>query len=398
MTPSVTAATSAASSAAQTGAPAAEKESENDPRVPRGLRNDVEAYLDGAGIVKGPHTTELTIDPAIQGLADEVAARTVAKETAREAFVIVLDPKTGEVLALSGKRRAAAAKGSQSAEGDARDAWDLAVRSVYTPASVTKTYTAAAALDAGAIRVDQRFGGEKGKWRIGGDTFQDGVAHGNMSVADVLVLSSNIGAGKMAVALGRERLGDAFHRFHLGVVPRIELAGAAAGDQLAFGTFSTFKTAVTGAGHNFKMSPLQMAMAFVAVANDGVYEAPTLVRSVKDGAGRAVTRGEHEAQVILRPETAHTVLKMLEGVVEREDGTGKQARIAGCHIAAKTGTGEDAEGWLYGSIVGAFPSDKPRVVIFAGAVAPESKGYGGGTIAAPMFREIAEKIIAKTGC
>jgi len=263
MTPSVTAATSAASSAAQTGAPAAEKESENDPRVPRGLRNDVEAYLDGAGIVKGPHTTELTIDPAIQGLADEVAARTVAKETAREAFVIVLDPKTGEVLALSGKRRAAAAKGSQSAEGDARDAWDLAVRSVYTPASVTKTYTAAAALDAGAIRVDQRFGGEKGKWRIGGDTFQDGVAHGNMSVADVLVLSSNIGAGKMAVALGRERLGDAFHRFHLGVVPRIELAGAAAGDQLAFGTFSTFKTAVTGAGHNFKMSPLQMAMAFV---------------------------------------------------------------------------------------------------------------------------------------
>jgi len=357
-----------------------------------GLRDQVDAYLANAGIAKGAHVTELTIDPAISAAADEAVRRIAADAQVREAFMVVLDPRTGEILALSGRRHA------QQAAHDASDAWDLAVRSAYTPASVTKTFTMAAALDAGAIRADQRFSGEKGAWTLDGDTLTDASPHGEMSATEVLVFSSNIATGKIALTLGKERLGEAFARFRFGVPPRVELEGPNAGKMNPFASLSRYETAETGAGHGFELSPLQVAFGFASIANGGTYRRPTLIRRVEDATGRVIHESAPEPQRIIRPETAQTVMRMLEAAVDRDDAHGKAARIPGCHVAGKTGTGEGREGWTYGSFVGAFPSEKPRMVILAGAVTRDGAGYTGPSIAAPLFREVAQKIIAKTGC
>jgi len=358
-----------------------------DSRIPQGLRGQVDTYLAASGLVKGPHVTELTIDPAISAWADEAVTRAVQDPQVREALTVVVDPRTGEVLALRGRRH-----------GQQDDAWDLGVRGEYTPASVTKTFTLAAALDAGVVRADQRFSGDNGKSLIDGQILTDASPHGDMSTTDMMVFSSNIVAGKIALALGKERLGEAFGRFHFGEVPRIELQGAAAGKLKPFSSLTKFQTAVLGAGHYYVLSPLQVAMGFASVVNDGVYNRPTLVRRVKDDAGRTVYESKPEPQRILRHETSETEMRMLRAAVDRDDAHGKTARVPGCQVAGKTGSGEAEEGWGYVTFAGTFPAEKPRVVIVTGVVAREDAGYSGPKTAAPMFREIAQKIIAATGC
>ncbi|WP_394841722.1 hypothetical protein LZC95_32185 [Pendulispora brunnea] len=358
-----------------------------DSRIPQGLRGQVDTYLEASGLVKGPHVTELTIDPTISAWADEAVSRMAEDPQVREALMVVVDPRSGEILALRGRRH-----------GKQDDAWDLAVRGEYTPASVTKTFTLAAALDAGSVRVDQKFQGDNGKALIDGQILTDGSPHGEMSTTDMMVFSSNIAAGKIALGLGKERLGEAFRRFHFFDVPRVELQGARAGNLKPFSSLTPYQTAALGAGHGFALSPLQVVMGFASVVNDGVYQRPTLVRRVKDDSGRIVYEGKPEPQRILRHETAEAEMRILEATVDRDDAHAKTARIPGCHVAGKTGSGEDVEGWSYVTFAGTFPSEKPRFVILAGVVAREDSGYSGPKTAAPMFRQIAQKIIAANGC
>ncbi|WP_394831033.1 hypothetical protein LVJ94_31435 [Pendulispora rubella] len=358
-----------------------------DPRLPLGLRGQVDAYLEASGIAKGPHVTELTIDPTISAWADEAVSHMAEDPQVREALMVVVDPRSGEILALRGRRH-----------GKQDDAWDLAVRGEYSPASVTKTFTLAAALDAGTVRADQRFQGDNGKALIDGKILTDGSPHGEMSTTDMMVFSSNIVAGKMALALGKERLGEAFGRFHFTEAPRIELQGARAGNLKPFSSLTPYQTAALGAGHGFALSPLQVVMGFASVVNDGVYNRPTLVRRVKDETGRVVYESKSEPQRILRHETSETEMRILEAAVDREDAHAKTARIPGCHVAGKTGTGEDADGWNYVTFAGTFPAEKPRLVILAGVVVREDSGHSGPNTAAPFFRRVAQKIVAANGC
>ncbi|WP_394830956.1 serine hydrolase [Pendulispora rubella] len=280
-----------------------------------------------------------SLDPALQAIADEELERTMAEWHAQGGTVLVLDPATGEILANAARSE----------------------RGSNVPGSTFKAITLAAALDEGVLSADERVDCSHHDGGI-----YDGDSHGVLSVPEMLAVSSNIGMAKVYDRLGAEHLARWMHTFHFDV-PAPSERGAA--------------MAVGGAG---TATPLQLAAAYAALANDGVYIPPTSTRR-KEPAPR---------EAIVRPETAHTVLSLLEQAVSHPRATGKLARIEGVAVAGKTGTSEwtrpDGTRVTYASFVGVVPAHAPRAVILAGIEQP-GEGGSGGKVAAPLFARVASR-------
>ena len=325
--------------------------------------------LVAASLQKQADQVELSIDPRVQEIVDEELSALAQDAETRAAVAVVLDPRTGEILALGGRR------GRESEP-------DLAARATYDPGSVMKVFSIGAALDRGVIGFDASVSGEKGAWVRDGETIRDSAPHGAMSVGDVLALSSNIGTAKLVEALPKEALADALAKLHFGERPKVELASASEGRLADLAHAPRALVTRIAYGADVAPSPLQVAAAFAAVAADGSYRSPTLVR-VHDGA--------HPGEPVMRPRIARGLLELLEGVADRGDGTGRGARVAGHRVAGKTGTYELAGG-TYANFVGAFPAEAPRFVMLVG-IDTTARGYTGGTVAAPAFARIARKIL-----
>jgi beta-lactamase regulating signal transducer with metallopeptidase domain len=351
---------------------------------------------------------ELTIDPAIQALAEAEIDGLFAAYHPAAASVVVLSPRSGEVLALAGKGGPALPP----------------VQAAYDTGSTMKPLTVALALEQGAIRRDQTFFCENGAYpfdpgpgrsapRGGKATMRDAAPHGTLSVAQVLAVSSNIGAVKIYQALGREAFLRGLGRLRFGQAPPVEVPGAAPGSSLAL--TDEVQVASVAAGEGLRASPLQVAAAFAALANDGTYLPPTLLRAVRDPDGSARALPPRRGVAVFSPATARAVLEMLEGVVHGPEGTGRQAAIPGQRVAGKTGTasrvgegGAHLRDGYYASFIGAVPAERPRLVILVGVDGPRSvetgeagkagkagKGLTGGVVAAPAFRRLGEKILAR---
>jgi beta-lactamase regulating signal transducer with metallopeptidase domain len=305
---------------------------------------------------------------AIQRAADEEMA-TIASEWAPElATIVVLDPASGEILANAGR------KGHEAAAV----AWNVAM----TPGSTVKAITVAAALETHAITVDQKFecGGAA---RLYGDSAlrdQPSVG-GSFDVAHILAVSSNIGASRIFDALGGDNLGAWLRRFHLGDAPGI--AGAVPGGLPAQIVSGSYEGALIASGEGFTTTPLQMVAAYGALADEGIYHAPTLAPGGSPG------------ERIVSPETARAMMTLLEAPVADDPATAAEARVDGVHVAGKTGTSQwsltDGREVTYGSFIGMVDLPSRRLVILVGIAAVRDKLYGGNS-AAPAFARIVKRL------
>ena len=358
----------------------------------------VDGYPD-PGISSG-HTVVLTVDSAIQAMAEDEINTLVKRWKPVGVSVLVLQPQTGEVLAIANRPtfdpNHPVAKMEQTV--------NLALQAAYEPGSTMKAITVAAALETGAIRQEQTFFCEGGRWQATSEyTIKDTKPAEWLSVTEVLALSSNICTAKIAQQLGSRALYDWVKKFHFGERPPIQLPGATTGLLAHHDKWSEIQAYNISFGQGMSASPLQVASAFATLANQGVYNPPNIVRQVVAADGEVVWQHAPAPERIVRPTTAQTVMSMLESVVHSDKGTGKNARIDGYRVAGKTSTAQIAarqggydEQLHYASFVGAVPAREPRVIILVSVDRPEGGQYG-NEVAAPTFARLGTRIMTHLG-
>ncbi|HLW71752.1 MAG TPA: penicillin-binding protein [Candidatus Binataceae bacterium] len=330
---------------------------------------------------------ELTIDAAIQADAENSLRAEVRSSGARHGTAIVLDPFTGEVLALAGA--------SADPARDGERLHDAAVEDAFEPGSTVKGLLGAIALDDHAIDTRQQFYCENGAWQFGGKTIHDDSPHGWLDLAGIVEVSSNIGAAKIARTLGAERYYAGLQAFGIGRRSGIDLPGESAGLIRSPAHWRPVDLADHGFGQGIGVTPIQLAVAYAAIANGGVVMRPYVVKSITDASGTL----RHTPQVLRRavsPAAAHTMNDLLRNVVSAPDGTGRLAQVANFTVAGKTGTAQmvnPATGAYYqnrlvASFVGFVPAKDPRLVILVVLYDVPDRHFG-GLYAAPIFSQIA---------
>ena len=358
----------------------------------------VEEDTAGRQIPSGAHKTVppvpgrtqvLTIDRDIQWQAERVLADQVAKTRAKRGQIVVLDVKTGEVLALA---VAPTFDPNEPTDSPAELRGNPALSQVYEPGSVNKVITAAAALETGIVTPDSHVVVPP-SIRIANKTFTDAHAHGtlNMTFTGVLAESSNIGTIGIAQRLGKDTLYDYLRKFGLGERTGIRFPGESPG--LLPQPHEWWSTALgtIAIGQGVAATSLQVAAAYAALANDGVRVQPSLVKGSlgEDGTLKPAPAPKRVRAVSAR--TARQITRMLEAVVT-DDGTAPLAAIDGYRVAGKTGTARkvrpDGRGYAgyISSFVGYAPADAPRLVV--SVVLDEPVPIYGGIVAAPVFRSV----------
>ena len=327
----------------------------------------------------------LTLDMDLQEIAHEALEEAIEQTGAKGGDVLVTDPMTGEILALVSIREGETASLS-------------AIHTPFEPGSTLKPFTVAGLLSDDLVSLYDSVDVGNGTWTVEGRTLHDVHSSGVMTVGEALRVSSNVGIAKAAQALTIGRQYENLRDFGFGVPTGVELPGEAAG-LLRRPEQWTRQSAVSLAiGYEIAVTPLQMAMAYGALANGGQLMKPFLVREVRTPDGRVVERTEPEAIRRVVPErVARAVSRELVGAVE--DGTGGSARLATFQVAGKSGTARaySATGYevgaYYSSFVGFFPADDPQLVVFVKLDRP-SGAYYGGAVAAPVTRATMEAALA----
>jgi cell division protein FtsI (penicillin-binding protein 3) len=371
-------------------------EVERDARGREILTDGVEAPQDMEGA-----TVQLTIDLAIQDVAERALERGVREARARAGTAVVLDPTSGEVLALA---NVPTFDPNHRASASASRRRNRAVTDFYEPGSTFKPLLASAAIENGVVRPDEMLFCENGRYPVGKWVIHDHGRHGWLSVAEILQVSSNIGAAKIGERLGRERFFEFLRALDLGRPTGIDLPGEVGGLLRPLGEWSRIALVTTSFGQGIAATPLQMARAFAAIANGGLLMKPYVGMRALAPDGEVVW--EHRPTVVrrvMRPETAAAVTTMLERVLD-DGGTGTRARVPGFRVAGKTGTAQKIEAGTghyspharIASFVGFLPAEAPRLVILALLDEPETSSYG-GVVAAPVFAEIAAAAMERLG-
>ncbi len=346
------------------------------------------------------HSVTLTIDETIQYIAEKELEEAVAASRAKGGTIIVMEPRTGAVLAMA----LVPTFDPNSLGSLYADRWrNRAVTDVYEPGSTLKVLVAAAALEDKVMEPQTILFGERGSMTVANTVVHDHDPSGWMTFAQVLERSSNIGAVKTALALGPDRLSRVLRAFGFGERSEIDLPGEAAGlvrDSRSWGRRSLASIAM---GQEIGVTAVQLATALSAVANGGWLMKPHVVAEIRDGKGKAVYQAS--PQVRRQPiseGTAQKLTRILEGAVSR--GTGKSAAVSGYRVAGKTGTAQkvDPRTGTYsttlfiGSFVGFVPAEDPRLCILVVIDEPQTEAWG-GVVAAPVFRRVAEQVLPYLG-
>jgi cell division protein FtsI/penicillin-binding protein 2 len=328
----------------------------------------------------------LTVDHTIQANAEEVLRETVHKWRAKSASAIVLDPRTGAVLAMA-VQPGYDANRFPSAPRDLQR--NRTVTDTYEPGSTFKLVTVAAALSERLVSPSTRFTlpySLKVADRVVHDAEERGTV--NYSVAQILAHSSNIGAIELAEMLGRTRLSSWISRFGFGRVTGIDYPGESPGIVLPPDKWSGSTIGNVPIGQGIAVTPVQMAAAYAAIANRGVWSRPHLVDHVAGGGRPSLYRRR-----LVSPGTASQLMMMLKDVVA--EGTGTYAAMPGYQVAGKTGTAQKpdshggyATGRYVASFVGIVPASRPRLVVLVTVDEPQGAIWG-GVVAAPAFQQIA---------
>lgn len=335
--------------------------------------------LEAVKVPQDGHDVALSIDRRIQYLAHRELAKAVEKFKAKAGAAVVLDAKTGEVLAMANVPTYNP-NNPVNIQGKSRN---RAITDVFEPGSTMKTVTAAAALESGKYKPDTKIETAPGYMSIGPATIHDAHPHGVLSVSEVIQKSSNVGSAKMALSLDREYLWGVFNQIGFGTKTRIGFPGEASGRLRPFKTWRPIEQATMSYGHGISVTLLQMARAYTVFANDGELKPVSLLKLNEAPVGTQV----------FSPKTANEVKDMLELVV-LPGGTALRAQVLGYRIAGKTGTthklGERGyeKNKYVGSFVGMAPASNPRLIMAVMIDDPSSGEYYGGTVAAPVFSTV----------
>ncbi|HWT80284.1 MAG TPA: penicillin-binding protein 2 [Candidatus Methylomirabilis sp.] len=334
----------------------------------------------------------LTIDEVLQYITERELQRAVERSRAKGGTAVVMDPHTGEVLALANQPTYDPNHYRKTPAAARRD---RAVTDAFEPGSVFKVILAAGALEEGVVRPDDRFFGENGAIEVGGVTIRDHEKYGWLTVREILTHSSNVGAIKIGQKLGKSLYYHYMSSFGFGSLTGLDLPGETPGLMRRPKSWSSLSLSTLSMGQEISVTPIQIATAFAAIANGGTLLRPHVIHALRAQDGSLSRTLEPVAiRRVIAPETARTLLDILRGVVE--EGTGKEAALEDYTVAGKTGTaqkmdpatGRYSHRKIVASFVGAVPAESPRLVILVLIDEPETLRWG-GSIAAPTFREIA---------
>lgn len=337
---------------------------------------DVESILEP----KPGQDIALSIDSKIQYLAYRELKQAVEINKAKAGEIVVLDTQTGEVLALANLPTFNPNNRIKINSGRARN---RVLTDVFEPGSTLKPFTVAAALEAGGINPDTIFQTAPGTLTIGKATIRDAHRQGPLTVEQVIQKSSNVGSAKIALTLPPQTLWEIFSRSGFGESTGSGFPGEVKGKLRPYQTWRPIEQATMSYGHGIAVNLLQLARAYTLFSEEGELKPVSLLKINTPAVGK---------QVISR-ETALAVSKMLEMVV-KPGGTAPLAQISGYRVAGKTGTSHKLEGKGYAknryiaTFVGYAPASKPRLIIAVMLDEPSAGRYYGGTVAAPVFRQV----------
>ena len=347
----------------------------------------------------------LTIDVEYQSIAEEELRKGIERNKAESGLVAMMDPATGEVLAMANYPQMNPADPSGT---DPLAARNRVVTDMFEPGSVFKVVTASAALEGKKVDLAQKFNAEQGSYTVRlpngkkRNTITDTHKHGIITFQEAMEVSSNIVMAKVSDLVGADALFTMARAFGFGTATGIELPGEVRGELKHPTQWSGTTLNSMAYGYEVGVTPLQILCAYAAVANHGTLMKPFVVRSVVAPEGAVVA--EHRPEPIRRvisQNTAAALTQMFRGVVER--GTGLTARLSGVAVAGKTGTAKRVIEGKYSpndytaSFAGYFPAQDPAVVCLVMIENPRDRGYSGGLAAAPVFKAIAERIYATSG-
>jgi cell division protein FtsI (penicillin-binding protein 3) len=340
----------------------------------------------------------LTLDEKIQYIAQRELTAAIDKTHAQAGSVIVMNPNNGEILALANWPRFNP-NAATSAPPEAR--MNRSVSAVYEPGSTFKLITLAAAFDQGLIRSDDVFDCENGAIILAGHRIHDHKRFGLLTVADILAKSSDVGAIKIALLLGPQKFYEYIRGFGFGALTGVDMPGESRGLLHRPDNWSGISIGSVSMGQEVGVTPIQLITAVSAIANGGTMYRPhvvqTLRRSTKVIAGDGFL-AQMEPHRVIRPETAATLRRLMEGVVL--GGTGVLARLDGWTAAGKTGsaqkidpaTGRYSRNNFVASFTGFTPINNPAVTILVSIDSPVGL-HEGGPVAAPVFKRIAEQVL-----
>jgi len=336
----------------------------------------------------------LTIDSVIQHIVETALAEGMAKHSPESISAIVIRPRTGEILAMA--TLPDFDPNDPGHTGGSPDAWcNRLISNPAEPGSTFKIVVVSGGLNEGVVTLDQEFNCENGDFLYAGKHLHDHERYGILSVKSIITKSSNIGAAKIGIAMGEDRLYDYIRAFGFGDRTGIPLPGESRGILHPVKKWTKVSIAQLPMGQGIAVTPLQMVLAMSAIANDGVLMRPILVDRLQDEDGATVVK--YQPQQVRRVITEETDRKMIEALktVVTPDGTAANAALEHYTVAGKTGTAQKSDGTqyldkFYSSFTGFFPADNPEICIYVALDDPKGVHYG-GQVAAPIFKEIAEQ-------
>ena len=342
---------------------------------------------------------ELTVDTHLQHVVERELRKGIDRHRAEDGTAIIIVPRTGEILAMA---NVPTFNPNEYGKADA-NAWrNRAVQDVYEPGSTFKIVTASAAVEERVLPIETMIDTNPGVIRIGDRVIDEYGNHNyrTLSFSDVIVKSSNVGAVKIGLRIGAERLGRYVDRFGFGRPVSQDFPGENPGQVWRAEKLNDSGLASVSMGYQISVTPLQMIAAFSSIANGGEYVQPRLVRALyRDG--RRIASRPGVVRRTVSPATASILTTIMEAVVER--GTAKAAQIPGYTIAGKTGTAEKlingrySKEFNYASFAGFLPSREPEIAIIVVVDSPRINGTAGGVVAAPIFKNIAEAALRHLG-
>jgi cell division protein FtsI (penicillin-binding protein 3) len=334
--------------------------------------SNLERAADGEDLV-------LSIDSRIQYLAYRSLKKAVVEHKAASASAVVVDVKSGEILAMVNEPGYNPNDRRQLRSSQFRN---RAVTDSFEPGSTVKPLTVVAALENHYVTPASIIETDGGKMRLAKYTIQDTHDYGNLSVSSVIMKSSNVGAAKLALQLKNDELWSVFNGVGFGKLPRSGLPGEAKGAFNHYTNWRDIRRATMGYGYGLSVTPLQLVQAYATLANDGKQLPLSILRRSDTPA----------AEQVISAKVAKQVRSMLELAVS-DEGTGRNARIPMYHVAGKTGTSRKAEGKGYSKLynavfAGMAPASSPRLAMVVVVNEPGAGKYYGGTVAAPVFASV----------
>ena len=344
----------------------------------------------------------LTIDYKIQSIVEDELENACLKWQPNSATAIVMDPSTGEILAMANRPSFNANFVQNSKQRERRN---RAITDCFEPGSLIKPLIVCGALDSGLVEEDDTFFCYNGTYKVRQRVIRDTHPYDYLTVSEIVINSSNIGMVQLGALMGKKRLYNHLGNFSFGEKTGIRLPGEAKGIVRPLNRWSADSIASIAFGYEIATTPLQLITAFCSIANGGALLRPQIIYAITDFAGKRI-RKKFEAperiQRVISPRVAREVMSpVLEDVVK--EGTGSNAMLFEYRVAGKTGTAKKLQrignkmrysnDKYIGSFIGYAPADNPKICVLVTLNEPRNGGYYGGTVAAPVVRDVLKRVL-----